>query len=519
MKILILGSEGLLGYDLAKAFKNEDLTAWSRKDLDITKKQDVISKITLLKPDVVINAAAYTDVDGAESNKELCFEVNAYAAGYVAEACKMAGASLLHISTDYIFDGMQRGYTEYDKPSPINIHGEAKALAEKIIKEKIDKYFIVRTSGLFGRHKSNFADTMMRLSKERDKIAVVDDQVISPTYSKDLAVKIKEIIYGYDFGIYHVTNSGSCSWFEFAKKIFELAGIKTTVIPITSEELNRPAKRPKCSILINTKLEPLRSWEEALEDYMGLVTIKGIILAGGTGSRLNPITKVTNKHLLPVHDKPMVFYPLNSLINSGIRKILIITGTECAGDFMKLLGSGNEMGVDLTYKVQDGALGIAQALSLAEDFVDRDKFVVILGDNIFTDDIKTEIEAFKNGTEEARIFLKEVNDAERFGVAELQGNRIIGIEEKPKKPKSRLAVTGIYMYSPNVFDIIRALKPSGRGEYEITDVNNQYIKRGTLAYSVLKGHWTDAGTFESLYKATTLVRQNEEQLKNPGKTA
>ncbi|MBI3034102.1 dTDP-4-dehydrorhamnose reductase [Candidatus Woesearchaeota archaeon] len=509
MKILILGADGLLGKDLVSVFSNEKVVAWKRKDLDITKKGDVSRKIAELKPDLVINAAAYTDVDGAETSKELCLEVNGYAAGYVADACSLAGASLLHLSTDYVFDGNQNGYTEYDQPNPINVHGQAKALAERLIREKMEKYFIVRTSGLFGRHRSNFVDTIIRLARERDKIAVVTDQVICPGYTKDVAVKIKEIVYSCDFGIYHVTNSGSCSWYEYAKKIIELAGLKTVVVPITSDELDRPARRPKCSILINTKLEPLRGWEDALKDYLGLVTIKGVILAGGTGSRLLPITKVTNKHLLPVHDKPMIFYPLFSMINAGIRKILLITGTECAGDFMKLLGSGKEFGIDLTYKVQDGALGIAQALSLSEDFVGNDKFVAILGDNIFTDDISGEIEAFKNGTESARIFLKEVGDAERFGVAELQGNRIIGIEEKPRKPKSRYAVTGIYMYNPDVFEIIRALKPSARGEYEITDVNNEYIRKGTLAYSFLNGHWTDAGTFDSLYRASTVVREDE----------
>lgn len=507
MKILILGANGLLGKDLVEVFRNEDMSAWTRKELDITNKAEVIRKIGELKPDVVINSAAYTDVDGAESNRELNMSVNGIAPGYIAEACKLAGASLLHVSTDYVFDGEQSGYTEYDKVNPINEHGKAKALAEDLIRKNLDKYFIVRTSWLFGKHGKNFVDTMMRLAKERDSLAVVNDQAGCPSYSKDIAIKIKEIIQGYDYGIYHVTNSGSCSWYDFAKGIFRLAGIAIPVSPITSDQLSRPARRPKCSILINTKLETMRDWEEALKDYLGLVTVKGVILAGGTGSRLNPITKVTNKHLLPVNDKPMIFYPLNCLISAGIRKIMIVTGNESAGDFMKLLGSGKDYGIDLTYKVQDGALGIANALALAEDFVGKDRFVVILGDNIFSDDITGEIHAFKNGSEEARIFLKEVNDAERFGVAELQGNRIIAIEEKPKKPKSNLAVTGIYMYSPSAFDVIRSLKPSARGEYEITDVNNEYIKRGTLAFSVLKGHWTDAGTFESLYRASTLVRE------------
>ncbi len=513
MKILILGANGLLGIDLVSAFKNYDVVAWTRKELDITKRADVISRIVEMKPDVVINSAAYTDVDGAESNNELNMQVNGYAVGNIAEACRMCGSALLHVSSDYVFDGQKKGYTEFDETSPLNAHGKAKALAERLIKENMEKYFIVRTSWLFGRHGKNFVDTIMRLAKEKDSLAVVDDQIGCPSYSKDLAVKIKDIVLGYDYGVYHVTNSGSCSWFEFAKAIVSMAGLNTPITPITSNELNRPARRPHCSILINTKLEPLRNWQDALKDYLGFVTVKGVILAGGTGSRLSPITRVTNKHLLPVHDKPMIYYPLFSLINSGIRKILLITGTECAGDFMKLLGSGKDFGIDLTYKVQDGALGIANALSLSSDFIGKDKFVVILGDNIFTDDITCEIEAFKNGSEEARIFLKEVPDAERFGVADLKGNRIVGIEEKPKVPKSRLAVTGIYMYSPNVFDIIRNLQPSGRGEYEITDVNNEYIKRGTLAYSIMKGHWTDAGTFESLYRATMLVRQGLENKK------
>lgn len=509
MKILVLGANGLLGSDLVGVLKNYEVVAWTRKELDITKRNDVVSRIVELKPDVVINAAAYTDVDGAESNSELNMQVNGISAGYIAEACKLSGAALLHVSTDYVFGGDKKGYTEYDEPNPLNAHGKAKALAEKLIKEKMEKYFIVRTSWLFGRHGKNFVDTIIRLAKERDSLAVVDDQVGCPSYSRDVAVKIKDIILGCDFGVYHVTNSGSCSWFEFAKAIIAFAGLKTPVTPITSMEIDRPAKRPHFSILINTKLEPLRNWHDALNDYLGLVTVKGVILAGGTGSRLSPITKVTNKHLLPVHDKPMIYYPLFSLINAGIRKILVITGNECAGDFMKLLGSGRDFGVDLTYKIQDGALGIANALSLAEDFVGKDKFIVILGDNIFTDDITGEMEAFKNGSEESRIFLKEVPDAERFGVAELKGNRIVGIEEKPKNPKSGLIVTGIYMYTPGVFDIIRSLKPSARGEYEITDVNNDYIRRGTLAYSIMKGHWTDAGTFDSLFRATSLIKEKE----------
>lgn len=238
--------------------------------------------------------------------------------------------------------------------------------------------------------------------------------------------------------------------------------------------------------------------------------VKGIILAGGTGSRMYPCTKVTNKHLLPVHNKPMIYYPLQTLISAGIKEILIISGTEHAGDFLRLLGSGKEFGIRLSYEIQDEAGGIAQALSLAETFVDREKCIVILGDNIFEDNIKQDAEDFADGFNGSRVFLKEVPDPQRFGVAEIKGNKIISIEEKPKAPKTNYAVTGLYMYDAGVFDIIKKLRPSQRGELEITDVNNEYIKNRSMTFSVLKGFWSDAGTFDSLYRATTLLREKEQ---------
>ena len=231
--------------------------------------------------------------------------------------------------------------------------------------------------------------------------------------------------------------------------------------------------------------------------------MKGVILAGGTGSRLYPLTKVTNKHLLPVYDKPMIYYPLHTLISAGIKDIMIVSGRGHAGHFLELLGSGSEMGVHFTFEIQEEAGGIAQALSFAEDFVDGDSVTVVLGDNIFQDNIREDVAAFTGG---AKIFLKEVLDAHRFGVAELEGNRVIGIEEKPKNPKSNFAVTGLYIYDYNVFDAVKTLKPSGRGELEITDVNNYYINKDVMRYKVLDGFWSDAGTFESLFRASELVR-------------
>jgi glucose-1-phosphate thymidylyltransferase len=238
--------------------------------------------------------------------------------------------------------------------------------------------------------------------------------------------------------------------------------------------------------------------------------MKGVILAGGTGSRMYPLTKVTNKHLLPVYDKPMIYYPLQTLVNAGIKEIMIVSGRGHAGHFLELLGSGMEFGVQLTYEIQEKAGGIAEALGLAESWVDDDPVAVILGDNIFEDSISSDVTSFRKG---AKIFLKEVPDAHRFGVAEINGDHVVSIEEKPEKPKSRYAVTGLYLYDPDVFSVIRTLKPSGRGELEITDVNNAYIKRGEMQFSLLKGFWSDAGTFDSLLRAGLLVQQHQMQEK------
>jgi len=233
--------------------------------------------------------------------------------------------------------------------------------------------------------------------------------------------------------------------------------------------------------------------------------IKGVVLAGGTGSRLMPLTKVTNKHLLAVGNKPMIYYPIEKLISAGVTEILIVTGVEHMGDVVNLLGSGKDFGCRFTYKVQDTAGGIAQALSLAENFANHSSTVTILGDNIFQDDLSGYFEKFIAQKKGARVLLKQVDKPERFGVADVSQGKVLSIEEKPAMPKSNLAVTGIYFYDSSVFDIIRTLKPSGRGELEVTDINNNYIKAGRLEYDILKGWWTDAGTFTSLSRANDLV--------------
>jgi glucose-1-phosphate thymidylyltransferase len=236
--------------------------------------------------------------------------------------------------------------------------------------------------------------------------------------------------------------------------------------------------------------------------------MKGIILAGGLGTRLHPLTRVTNKHLLPVYDRPMIFYPLERLVEAGIDDILIVTGGAHAGEFLRLLGNGREFGLKhLNYTYQEGEGGIAEALGLAEHFADGGPVMVVLGDNLFQDSLADPVRRYREaGGRGARIFLKEVDDPQRFGVPEFAGGRLVRVLEKPERPPCALAVTGVYMYDARVFDIIRTLRPSGRGELEITDVNNRYVEWGELQHEVLDGWWADAGTFASLYRAATLAR-------------
>jgi glucose-1-phosphate thymidylyltransferase len=236
--------------------------------------------------------------------------------------------------------------------------------------------------------------------------------------------------------------------------------------------------------------------------------MRGIVLAGGKGSRLGELTKVTNKHLLPVGPYPMVYHPLKKLVGAGVRDVLLVSGTEHMGDFVELLGSGRGIGCSLTYRVQDEAGGIAQALGLAELFTAGRRSIVILGDNIFQDPLDALLDEANCHPDYAWVGLKQVHDPSRYGVAELEGHRVVSIEEKPERPRSDYAVVGIYIYPPDVFEVIRTLRPSGRGELEITDVNRYYLEGGRLGYTVLDGYWTDAGTFDSLGHANDLVRRD-----------
>lgn len=236
--------------------------------------------------------------------------------------------------------------------------------------------------------------------------------------------------------------------------------------------------------------------------------MKGVVLAGGLGKRLYPLTLISNKHCLPIYNKPMIYYPIQTLVDAGIKDIMIVTGGNNAGDFLRLLGNGAEFGLKhINYTYQRGEGGIAEALGLAEHFAAREKIVVILGDNLVEKPIKNYVDRFERQSAGARVLIKEIPDPERFGVVELKDNKIVSIKEKPQEPKSNCIVTGIYMYDSQVFDIIKTLKPSARNEMEITDVNNAYLKRKQLHYDILDGWWTDAGTFESLLRANNLVAE------------
>ena len=242
--------------------------------------------------------------------------------------------------------------------------------------------------------------------------------------------------------------------------------------------------------------------------------MKGVLLAGGSGKRLWPLTKVTNKHLLPVYKKPMIYYPLETLLNAGIKDILIVTGGEQIGDFFRLLGSGKEWNAHFSYEIQEGSGGTGAALLLAENFIQEDPFMVVLGDNVVSENVKKFVDDFKIQQDKfkAKILVAKVKNPQKYGVVAFEGNKIVDITEKPMKPQSSYVNTGLWMFQPEVFSLLKKLKKSPRGEYEVTDILSHYVKTGELSYSILKSSWTDAGSFESLYNATVLMKKNEEQL-------
>ena len=598
MKTLIIGAKGMLGQELAKIFKSYDLHLWDREEIDITVVDMVRDKVAKLNPDLIINAAAYNLVDNCETDFELAKKINYDGPVNLAKAAQAIGATLVHYSTDYVFEGTKKdGYREYDLPAPVSKYGESKYLGEEVLEHNPATY-LIRTSRLFGRQavssgaKKSFVEVMIKLAKEKPELELVNEELSCPTYVVDLAWQTKALIESNEpMGIYHVTNDGACNWLEFAQEIFRLSGHTPRVVPVSGDKFPRPAKRPAYSALINTKLPKMRSWQAALKDFLQDIgeyrepvvadpplpsepetpvavpsdvpikekfveplspnmsikqeaeaprkipiqmetpsaapayanvnvtktfnqasSMKGIILSGGKGTRLHPCTKVTSKQLLPVYNKPMVIYPLETLARAGIKDILIVVAPDKAGEYLHLLGSGKDFGVKLTYEIQDEPKGLPEAFIIGENFIGDDNVTMILGDNLFFDhDFADDIQTFKGG---GRIFAVKVPDPQRFGVVEFdRDRRVLSIEEKPKEPKSDYAIPGIYIYDHRVSHIAKGIKPTWRMETDITEVHKAYLGMNELDVRLIKGRWLDAGTFDSLLQAANIMATLEYQKK------
>jgi len=537
MKILIVGARGMLGQELAKVFAAHDLHLWDKDELDITNSFLVEEKLVDLHPDIIINSAAYNAVDEAEQRFDLALKINHHGPVNLAKAANKIGATLVHYSSDYVFDGQKKdGYVEHDLPTPISHYGESKYLGEEV-REHNPETYLIRTSRLFGKPalsgeaKKSFVEVMLKLADKKNELEIVDEELSNPTYVVDLAVQTKVLVEGnYHPGIYHMTNEGACTWFEFAKEIFQQAGKQISLNPVGGDKFSRPAKRPSFSSLKNTKLPAMRSWQEALTDFVKELdyveepkaqkieninlsnnnskNMKGIILSGGKGTRLFPLTKITSKQLLPVYNKSMIMYPLQTLIQAGIKDILIIVAPEYAGQYLQLLGSGKEWGIKITYEIQDKPTGLPDAYVIGEKFIGDDNVTMMLGDNLFFDhNFSEDIKSFEKG---GRIFAVEVPDPERFGVVEFDENKkVISIEEKPKQPKSNYAVPGIYIFDSRVSDIAKKIKPTWRDETDIVEVHKAYLALNELDVRLVRGRWEDAGTFESLLKASNIAASED----------
>ncbi len=511
-KILILGAKGMLGGELLKVFGRRAI-GWDREDCDLLNAPELQERIESLKPEAVINCAAFNDVDGAEDRPEAAYALNAEAVKNLADICKGLNIPLMHFSTNYVFSGKRGEYAEDAVPDPVSVYGQSKRQGEIELQKQADKFWLVRTAALFGPKgqselsKKSFVELMLDLAAKNPEVKAVADEINSLTYAPDLARAAAELVNDKKpFGVYHITNSGFASWYDFAKEIFAQKGLNAKLIKVPGGEFKRKASRPAKSVLLNTKLPSLRSWREALREFLIFGNqMKGIILSGGSGTRLSPLTKVTSKQLLPVYNKPMIFYPLQTLLKAGIKEILIIVAPERAGDYLRLLGSGKEFGAKFTYEIQDKPEGLAQAFVIGADFIGSDNVCMILGDNIFEEDFSDTIRNFKSG---ALIFAAKVPDPERSGVVVFdENNKAVKIVEKPKEWISDYAIPGLYIYDNRVCEVARQVRPSARGELEITDLHNWYLEKGELSVEKVKGEWVDAGTFESLFKAGELARK------------
>jgi glucose-1-phosphate thymidylyltransferase len=534
MKILVFGSKGFIGGRMLETWPDAVGT-----DARIDDKAAVLKAIDEHKPDAVVNAAGRTgrpNVDWCETHQVETMHDNVIGALILAEACQERGIYMLHLSSGCVFYGTSpdpRGWKEDDHANPSATYSRAKYAAELPLMTYPNVSIVRLRMPIDERPgERNLID---KLAKYKQVIDVTN----SVTVIKDLVDVCYQLIQRKATGIFHAVNPGIMRHRDLMSLYRELVDPNHQTEWITEEDLvakGLATKKRSNNIMQSDRLKALgiemRPIDIALRDTMMKYAatkraserpavpsflaspqqnmdrnnapsttkrMKGVILAGGKGTRLAPLTNITNKHLLPVADKQMVLYPLQTLLDAGIREILIVTGPDHAGHFMNLLGSGSKLGCRLTYRVQDEAGGIPHALALAEDFVGQDHVTVILGDNIFEDNFSAPISSFQGG---AVTFYKAVPDAHRFGVVEIDAyGHVISIEEKPQNPKTNFAQAGLYIYDSGVFDIIRHLRPSGRGELEIVDVNNAYLQKRQLVAKPVRGFWTDAGTFESLQRA------------------
>jgi len=529
MKILVFGSKGFIGSRMLEAWPDAVGTeAW------IGSKEDALAEIDRVKPDAVLNAAGIVgkpNVDWCETNQLETIQGNTILPLLIAEACQERGLYMLHLGTGCVYYGYStdpRGWKEDDFANPVAVYTRSKYAADLLLTTFPNVGIARLRMPIDDRPGPGLIEKIASFKK------VMGDVPNSVTVVSDLIDACRQLIEKRGTGIFHTVNPGIERHRDLLNLYKEYVDPSHQCEWIQENDLlgkGLVAKKRSNCLLQSDRLKALgiemRPLDVALRDTMiryaqhkraqnkptamnsrapqRQAKMKGIICAGGKGTRLAPLTNITNKHLLPVGSKQMVMYPLQTMLDAGIRDIMIITGPDHAGDFMNLLGSGAKFGCRLTYRIQDESGGIAQAIGMAEEFIGQDHCTVILGDNIFEDNFLAPISSFQGG---GLIFYKPVPDAQRFGVLELDPmGRVLSIEEKPQHPKSNFASVGLYVFDHRVFDIIKTLKPSARGEYEVTDIHKGYLALNQLSAKPVRGFWTDAGTFESLKRASDFFEQ------------
>jgi len=531
-RILVFGAKGWVGQKMLEAW-SEAIPSYVR----IEDKEAVLAELDKHKPDAVMNAAGrkgIPNVDWCETHQFETIRDNTIAPLILAEACRERNIYLLHLGTGCVYYGQSpdpRGWREYDHANPIAVYSRSKYAAD-IALSTYPNVGIARLRMPIDSEPNpgNLIDKLASYSQ-------IIDVENSVTVVSDLLDVCYQLIQKHGVGIFHATNPGAmrhrdlidlyrgyvdpdhfCEWIREEDLVKQgLASKRRSNNILQSDRLRELGieMRPidvalrdtmiKYSENLKQSVSPEAQLESVLESRQsfspGPKQVKGLIIAGGSGTRLMPLTATTSKQLLPVADKQMILYPLKTLLEAGIRDIMIVTAPEHSGQFMTLLGSGAEFGCRLTYRIQDKPGGIAQVVGMAEDFIGNNHLAVILGDNLFDDNFSQEINSFQSG---AMTFYKPVHDPKRFGVVEVDDDgKVLSIEEKPERPKSNFAQVGLYVYDSRVFDIVRSLKPSLRGELEITDVNNTYLRMNEIIAYPVRGYWNDAGTFESLHAAHT----------------